>query len=186
MDVTDQLHVQLQDVRLKVCQQCQLSVARAEIVDGRQQTMRAVLAEDVLQVPAIDDALAFCDFENDARERRTDPGRSFKGAADAVLRLVDRAWYEVDRHRYTRVLRAQRSSHLDCTDTAGLIKGVEVLWGKLLKHSSCAFPVGASDQSFLREDRARRKVDDRLEGHRKLDRSGCVRTTLRAARAHHR
>ncbi len=109
VEAAQDIHVDLDEVRLEIRQQAQAREARAEIVERRHETLLPVGRDDALEMVDIPEPLVLGELEHDPAVREADPPRRLEGRADAGIRLVDRVRHEVDGQAHVLVPREERA-----------------------------------------------------------------------------
>ncbi len=162
VDITDQRHVQLDDVRLELGQQIQPRIACTEIVDGGFEALAFVLGNDAFEMILVDHLLVFGNFKNQPLHREVEALCRFQGSANAGRRLIHRVGQKIDADKAGDV---QPGSQLHCLDAAGLVKLITIVGGDLGQNAGRAGSVGASYQRLAGKELAGTHIDDRLKRH---------------------
>jgi len=154
-----QIHVELHNIWLEICEEVESGESSPEVVDGRQETDALVLAQHLGQPLAIVNTLPLDGLENDAVYRESVCARPLQRRADADLRSIDRVRHEVDRELG---LQTKLRCPPDSPYTTGLIEAITICHRDSRQYRRCGLPVRATHQRFVREDSARLDIDDWL------------------------
>ncbi len=93
---TNEVHVELHEVGLKLGEQAEARVASAEVIDRGLEPHGAIRAQDVEHVRRIQ-ALHLGELEDDTLNRETRTHRRRQRQPDACARLINGVWQEIDR-----------------------------------------------------------------------------------------
>jgi hypothetical protein len=90
VDAPDKADVELQEVRLEVCEEVHARKSSAEVINRREKAVRLVGRENRDKMSVVDDLLVLGDFEDDAVERPARLRRCNKRCLETMFRVVDR------------------------------------------------------------------------------------------------
>lgn len=181
VDAADQLHVELDDVRLEAREQVEPGVAGAEIVERGAEAHLPIGRDDVRDMRRIGHLLVLGELEHEPVGRQAGGARGAQRQLDAGGGRIDRVGQEIDRQARAGREDAGADGGLDRLDAALLVEGVAIGLRHAREHARGALPRGAADQRLIGEGRARDDVDDRLERHREGEVQACAVATCGAA-----
>ncbi len=166
VDAAQQVHIEFDDVGMKIGQQVEAQVTGAKVIDRRFEAEGLIVIDDAAKMLAILHLLHLGQLEHDLLDREEVLAGRLQGGANAALRAVDRIGQKVD---------AQHAPHIepggqrDGLDPAQLVEAVAVVVVDPGNHALRRFVVDPPHQRLVAEDGALAAIDDGLKGHGEIE-----------------
>ena len=173
IDIAQQLHVDLDQVRLKPRQQTQTGISGAEIIQRGPEAQLAIRLDDPLYMGRIRHLFVLGEFEHQVPVGEPDALGRGERFLNAGCRLIHRVGHEVDREPQV-LLAEQPAGSFDRHHPGGLVEPVAQFLGYLAQDRISAFTVHAPHQGFVAPDAVIGDIDDRLERHLEFERKSDV------------
>lgn len=159
VDITNEIHVEFDNIRLKVGEHVQAGVPRAEIDNRGQEPHLLVFPQHSRKPLDVGHTFAFDRFKHDPIKREVVQLCCFERGTNANLRPVNRIGQEVDGKSRVHLQCRRRADRLHSTC---LIELVAVLVRYVRKNRLGGFARNAANQRLVSEDCASDNVDDWL------------------------
>ena len=123
MNVGDQDPIDFNDIGLKIGQQRQPCITRAEIVQSGLKPMSAIGGNNVLKMLTIGNLFILGEFERDQIQSKTELSGCGQGQTQTGFGMINRVGHEID---IQPTIQPQLGRCLDGLNSAGLIESVAV------------------------------------------------------------